>query len=72
MWTNDISSYCLCVSGGATVIDYTAGGGTGADLGDGQRATDGVDNPHHHASNEYINGHDNQIKKNDDKIDTAV
>lgn len=65
------------IVGGATVIDYTAGGMGGADLGDGRRSQlptqDGVDNPHHHASSEYINGHsDNQIKKKDEKIDTAV
>ncbi|KAL1502118.1 hypothetical protein ABEB36_007310 [Hypothenemus hampei] len=56
-----------CFSGGATVIDYTGG--------DQQHhpnlTSDGVDNPHHQVSTEYINGNGDLIKK-DEKINTAV
>ncbi|XP_044762896.1 fasciclin-3 isoform X2 [Coccinella septempunctata] len=58
-----------CFSGGATVIDYTSENGTrqGQDAISG----DGVDNPHHQTSQEYINGNDLPIKK-DEKINTQV
>ncbi|CAH2003547.1 unnamed protein product [Acanthoscelides obtectus] len=56
-----------CFSGGATVIDYTAAGGENGHQGRAQ----GVENPHHQVSSEYINGNDLPIKK-DEKIDTAV
>lgn len=55
-----------CFSGGATVIDYTSN-----DNSHNPHDGDGVDNPHHQASQEYINGNDLPIKK-DEKINTAV
>lgn len=62
----------MFVVGGAHVIDYTTqGGDTGVRSGV-TAGTDGVDNPHHLASQEYINGNDNQIKEKEKKIDTAV
>ncbi|XP_019769623.1 fasciclin-3 isoform X3 [Dendroctonus ponderosae] len=56
-----------CFSGGATVIDYTGGDNQHhhSDL-----TSDGVDNPQHQVSTEYINGND--LIKKDDKINTAV
>ncbi|CAH1140428.1 unnamed protein product, partial [Phyllotreta striolata] len=59
-----------CFNGGATVIDYTTGENGQPPLHDGVSG-DGVDNPHHQVSNEYINGNDLPIKK-DEKINTAV
>ncbi|XP_074039691.1 fasciclin 3 isoform X2 [Leptinotarsa decemlineata] len=59
-----------CFSGGATVIDYTTGENGQPPHSDGVSG-DGVDNPHHQVSSEYINGNDLPIKK-DEKIDTAV
>ncbi|KAK9886346.1 hypothetical protein WA026_015863 [Henosepilachna vigintioctopunctata] len=58
-----------CFSGGATVIDYTSENGT-RQSHDGISG-DGVDNPHHQVSQEYINGNDLPIKK-DEKINTPV
>lgn len=53
------------------MIDYTNGDdrhhqgtmGTGGE---------GVDNPQHQASQEYINGNDTTIKKKEEKINTDV
>ncbi|CAH0548623.1 unnamed protein product [Brassicogethes aeneus] len=58
-----------CFSGGATVIDYTTG--DGVHHHSDATGVDGVDNPHHNNSQEYINGNDLPIKK-DLKTDTAV
>lgn len=54
---------------GTRVIDYTSG-----ESGVDQQSTppDGIDNPHHQASQEYINGNDLQIKKKEEKINTPV
>lgn len=51
------------------MIDYT-GGESGADQANAP--PDGIDNPHHQASQEYINGNDLQIKKKEEKINTPV
>lgn len=66
-----VANQLLFVLGGAHVIDYTQGGETGVRSGVNP-TNDGVDNPHHQSSQEYINGNDNQIKKKEEKIDTAV
>lgn len=52
------------------MIDYTTGENGQPPHSDGVSG-DGVDNPHHQVSSEYINGNDLPIKK-DEKIDTAV
>lgn len=62
----------VCFLGGAHVIDYTTGSEIGDPHHDSRPHQVGVDNPHHNSSQEYINGNDNQIKKKDEKIDTAV
>ncbi|XP_063927033.1 fasciclin-3 isoform X2 [Zophobas morio] len=58
-----------CFSDGATVIDYTTGDSSHHVTADGVSG-DGVDNPHHQASQEYINGND--VKKEEKKINTEV
>jgi hypothetical protein len=58
-----------CFSDGATVIDYTTGDSSHHVTADGVSG-DGVDNPHHQVSQEYINGND--AKKDEKKINTAV
>lgn len=64
----------VCVLGGERVIDYT-GGDIGdshiGEAGDGL-GPDGVDNPHHQASQEYINGNNIAVKDKEKKVDTAV
>ncbi|KAG5875940.1 Fasciclin-3, partial [Gonioctena quinquepunctata] len=59
-----------CFSGGATVIDYTTGNNEQPPHLDGA-SSDGVDNPQHQVSSEYINGDDLPTKK-DEKVDTVV
>ncbi|KAK5637963.1 hypothetical protein RI129_012258 [Pyrocoelia pectoralis] len=63
-----------CFSGGERVIDYSSGTGCETqDTGtDGLGGGDGVDNPHHQTSQEYINGNNIVIKDAEKKIDTAV
>ncbi|RZB40578.1 fasciclin-3 [Asbolus verrucosus] len=60
-----------CFSDGATVIDYTTGDSSHHAAVDGVGG-DGVDNPHHQVSQEYINGNDLPVKKDEKKVDTAV
>lgn len=58
-------------TGGAHVIDYTNGDGT-HHTGTTDIGGEGVDNPQHQASQEYINGNDGAIKKKEEKINTDV
>lgn len=53
------------------MIDYTTGDSSHHVTIDGVSG-DGVDNPHHQVSQEYINGNDLPVKKDEKKVDTAV
>lgn len=52
------------------MIDYTTGENGQPPHSDGVSTGDGVDNPHHQVSSEYINGND--LKTKEEKINTAV
>lgn len=59
------------------MIDYTSGNGggdhhSGAPTNGMGSDGDGVDNPQHQASQEYINGNENAVKKKEGKINTDV
>lgn len=64
----------MFVIGGERVIDYTGGVNCESqqDVVNDGLGTDGVDNPHHQASQEYINGNNLIIKDKEKKVDTAV
>lgn len=64
----------MFVIGGERVIDYTggAGGESQQDVASDGLGPDGVDNPHHQTSQEYINGNNLVIKDKEKKVDTAV
>lgn len=56
------------------MIDYTGGEIGDSHIGEASDGLgpDGVDNPHHQASQEYINGNNITIKDKEKKVDTAV